>query len=194
MRALTTVLTAALLVAAAADARAQSRRGVFGGLGLGLGTARVTCPGCPDVFQKRQNSPTLGMRLGTTVNGYVALGAELNRWSITDDFDRHTRLLDVTGSVYVYPDQVGFFFKAGAGLSRATLEPRSDIAGVTTQASGLGLMAGAGYDIPVGRILAVTPMITYWRGSPGDLTIDGVTRQRNVKHNVLEMNVGVTFY
>ena len=44
----------------------------------------------------------------------------------------------------------------------------------------------AGYDIPVGRVLAVTPMITYWRGSPGDLTIDGETRQRNIKHNVLE--------
>jgi hypothetical protein len=194
MRTLTTVLAAALLVAAAPEARAQARRGVFAGVGAGLGTARLTCRACPDLFQKRQSSRTYGLRLGTTVNGYVALGAEINRWTVNDDFETRTRLLDLTAAVYVYPDRHGFFFKAGAGFSRATVEPGPGRPGPLTKASGLGLMAGGGYDVAIGRVLAVTPMVTYWRGSPGDLSFDGVTRPRNVRHNVLELGVGITLY
>lgn len=190
-----TFLAAAVMIAAAAlPAAAQTRRGLFVGAGAGDGTARVTCGGCPELYAKRQPSFTSTLRAGATINGYVALGAELNRWSKVDNFQTHTRLLDVTGAVYVYPDQTGFFFKAGAGLSRATIEQGPTIGGSTTRASGLGLMAGGGVDIAIGRVLAVTPMVTYWRGSPGELMFQGTEIQKNVKHNVLELSVGLTLY
>ena len=37
-------------------------------------------------------------------------------------------------------------------------------------------------------------MVTYWRGSPGELTFEGTAVPKNVKHNVLELSVGVTLY
>ena len=58
---------------------------------------------------------------------------------------------------------------------------------------GLGFIVGAGYDIPLGRRIALTPAVNFWYGQPGDLKVAGTTVASNWKHNVIDFTIGVTF-
>ena len=60
--------------------------------------------------------------------------------------------------------------------------------------AGLGLLAGAGYDLRVGRNISITPAVDVWYGQPGDLTFGSETLARNWKHNVVDFTVGITFH
>lgn len=194
MRRLSSVpAAAAALALTCGSAHAQTRDGFFVGLGAGFGSAKVTCDDC-DLNADRETSFTGHVRLGKTITSRFAVGAELNAWLKKDDFDVSTHLFDVTAAVYVYPNDEGLFVKAGAGLSRAEVKLGGDLGDASVSGTGLGLMAGIGYDVGIGRTTAVTPMVTYWYGKPGELKIEGVPLLVNVKHNVIEVGVGISFY
>jgi len=57
----------------------------------------------------------------------------------------------------------------------------------------VGLLAGAGYDIRVGRNISITPAVNYWYGWAGDLAFGGEL-STNWKHNVVDFTVGITFH
>ena len=44
---------------------------------------------------------------------------------------------------------------------------------------GIGLAAGAGYDVYLGRGFSLTPAVGVWYGRPGDLRVAGQTLLRN---------------
>jgi hypothetical protein len=200
MRPFTGVLAAAAALAlTCGTAHAQTRDGFFIGLGAGVGSAKVTCDGCEGdtdgaVGLSRETSFTGHVRLGKTITSRFAVGAELNAWLKKDDFDISTHLFDATAAVYVYPNDEGLFVKAGAGLSRVEVKLGGDLGDASVSGTGLGLMAGVGYDVGIGRTTAITPMVTYWYGKPGELKIEGVPLLVGVKHNVIEFGVGISFY
>lgn len=192
MRSLTRLaLGMGLVAVAAGPAGAQTRDGFFIGFGGGLGWAKVDCDdvdicGGPS---DRQRSFTAHVRLGTTLSERLLVGAEMNGWFDSEE-GNSVSLFNVTGAFYLYPTDSGLFLKGGAGLSRADFDVDVD----TVSGLGWGVMAGIGYDIPVGSSTAVTPVATFWYGKPGDLEFEGNPVLPGFKHNVVEIGVGVTFY
>ena len=174
-------------------AHAQTREGFYFGAGAGWGSAKATCEDCNDLDNGRLSSLTAHLRVGKTISSRLAVGAELNGWFKHDDlFDTDLRLYDATLGFSIYPSDAGLFVKAGVGIGR--MEITGGDLGEKVSGTGLGLMAGVGYDIPIGSTTALTPMATYWWGKPGDLKFEGVPLDLGVKHNVLEIGVGITFY
>ncbi|MGH7700063.1 MAG: hypothetical protein ACREMJ_06040 [Gemmatimonadales bacterium] len=60
-------------------------------------------------------------------------------------------------------------------------------------ATGFGLVLGLGYDVRVGRNVSITPVANFNWGSVGDV-VSPVDVSENVKQNVLQLAVGVTFH
>jgi hypothetical protein len=178
-----------LVALAAGPAGAQTREGFFVGFGAGYGWAKVDCDECDLGESEREASVTAHVRLGTTLTERLSVGAELNGWFDSEDED-NVALFNVTGAFYLYPADSGLFIKAGAGLSRADF----DLGGEELSGMGWGVMAGVGYDIPIGDTTAVTPVATFWYGKPGDLQFEDIPVLTGFKHNVFEIGVGVTFY
>jgi hypothetical protein len=169
-------------------AGAQTRAGIFVGVGAGWGSARVEA----DEFEgasDRQGDLTGQLRVGTTLSERLLVGAELNAWHHSEQGDKAT-LINASLAFYFYPADRGLFIKGGAGLSRADF----DIGGETVDGIGWGLMGGLGFDIPIGRSAAITPVATFWFGKPGTLKFEGIDVLHNFRHNVVEIGVGITFY
>ena len=76
-------------------------------------------------------------------------------------------------------------------MGYATFRPNS---GSTTSGSGFGLIAGAGYDVRIGRNVSLTPVGNFFFGDDGHVTGGGLTVPQSVKHSVIELGVGITFH
>jgi hypothetical protein len=182
----TLLITTAVLAAGSGSASAQTRDGIFVGAGLGWGSGKVEAD---EGEADRRGSWTLNLRVGRPLSDRLLVGAELNGWFDSEDEDS-VSLFNGSLAAYYYPTDMPLFVKAGLGLARADF----DIGGESAAGVGLGLMAGVGYDIPIGRSTAVTPMATFWMGKPGDLSVDDIEVVHGFKHNVIELGVAVTFY
>ena len=73
----------------------------------------------------------------------------------------------------------------------ATFRPSSES---TTSGNGFGLIAGAGYDVRIGRNVSVTPVGTFFFGDDGHVTGGGLPAPQSVKHSVIELGLGITFH
>lgn len=76
----------------------------------------------------------------------------------------------------------GFFLTGGVGLAYADTELRDGAGTSTLSDSGFGAIAGLGYDIPLGRRLAVTPAVSYMFGVTAD----------SIKHDVFAATIALT--
>lgn len=188
---------AVLAVLAAADASAQERRGGWFGVGGGWGSTELTCDDCGD-SGGRENSGVVYFDGGFTLNEHVLAGAEFNLWtkSFEDpDFGGTVaaNFYNLLGTVTVYPSAGvgGFFMKGGAGVGFFDMDVEAlGISATFDMGKGLALIAGAGYDIPVGP-MAITPAVNYWYGSTGDLSFMGETLLKGLNHNTITATVGV---
>jgi hypothetical protein len=171
----------------------QARKGLWFGVGGGFGSAQGTCDGCD---RGERDAGTTGfLKVGGTLNKRVLLGFELNLWARQED-DVTLSLYNASATVTFYPrESSGFFVKGGLGSAFVDREVGTGSSKETLNlGSGLGLLAGAGYDLRVGRNISITPALNYYYGSPGDLQIDGQTRLANWKQNVVDVSIGVTFH
>ncbi|MFZ5623464.1 MAG: outer membrane protein [Gemmatimonadota bacterium] len=110
-------------------------------------------------YSRSLYKPTLALRLGGTVNPHLRLGGELFGW-----FDQRGDLTESLASAMaiaqIYPlTRAGLFLKGGGGVTRAGVHDRFDVFSVSDW--GFGWTAGVGYDIAVGRKLAITPVVEY---------------------------------
>lgn len=181
-----------------ATAHAQAREGFWIGVGGGYGSAGADCDECGE-GEDRLSSATAYLRGGWTLNQRTLVGIDFNVWSKTaqaDKVETTLNLYNVTGSLTFYPAATsGFFMKAGAGISALDSDADFDGANITTDlGTGLGLTAGAGYDIRLGRMISLTPAVGYWYGRPGDLRVGPETILNNWRQNVFEFTVGITFH
>lgn len=153
-----------LATAAACPLQAQNaREGFWASVGFGYGSAGLDCTDCTG---ERVNGTGLFLRLGSSSNARMLVGAELNRWT------RHENNADVAftslmGLIQFYPvERAGFFLNAGTGFSRSHFE--YPIVEVVRHAVGIEL--GAGYDIPISPRLFITPFALSMRAFGGGTT------------------------
>jgi hypothetical protein len=170
-------LVLALTAGSAAAQHAQTREGFFVGFGMGYGSLDVTCSSC-DV--DREGGLSGYLNLGTAVRPNLLLGVETDTWYKNEDGGSLT-VGNLSAAAYWYPKtETGFYLKGGVGLSGQRLAV--DGVGSETE-TGLGLLAGLGYDWRLGPNTSITPTANFlW----GDL--DGGSL------NVVQLGVGVTFH
>jgi hypothetical protein len=169
--------TAALLVCltqvAAAQGRARQDQGPWFSIGVGYSMADFDCDNCAST--NREDNIGGQIAAGGTLSAHLLLGIEGDGWIKTKSGVR-SQFAAVTAAVYFYPSaSANFFLKGGAGLAEYSFSNGG------AEDSGLGLMGGAGFDLPIGGILYITPVATFNYGSMGDkagandVTINWVT-------------------
>jgi hypothetical protein len=184
-----------LVVASAAEA--QDRRGVTMSLHGGYGSARVSCDDC--ARGDRESAPAGGLILGWGLNERLVVGASLDFWTQDRDLRPDLRstidFYTFSGTLTVYPLRTaGLFVRGGAGAAFVDNEVRGRGSRVTYDlGSGIGAMAGVGYDIRIGRRWFVTPMLNVVHGRPGDLRVLDDLVERNFRFSVVSATVGITF-
>jgi hypothetical protein len=189
-------LSCAVVPALALAEHPQERKGFWFGAGAGYGSADAHCDVCNG--GERAGGPTLSLRLGGTLSEHILLGGELNFW--TKEQEGVTlNLYNYSGTVTFYPRaSSGFFIKGGAGLSSIDTEVRQGTT-VTTRniGTGLGVIAGAGYDLRVSRKISITPALDFLYGNQGPTFEIGLAPpgpDLSWKYNVLGLSIGVTFH
>ena len=179
-----------LASSAGAAQHAQTREGFWIGLGGGWGDAVLSCsPNCTFTQAAKGGAATAWVKLGGTLRRDVLLGVELNAW-VKNVSGSTESVGNASAAVYYYlmPDG-GLFLKGGVGY--ATFRPSS---GTTTSGNGFGLIAGAGYDVRIGRNVSLTPVGNFLFGDDGHVTGSGLTVPQSVKHSVIELGLGITFH
>lgn len=183
-----------LLIAPSAWAQhPQERKGFWIGFGFGYGSASASCDDCEG--GEREGSLASSLRLGGTLNDRVLLGTEMNLWMKEDDIEDVTLWLgSITGTVTFYPKAGGFFLKGGAGWAFVDQDFRVGTLAVTASKSGWGVLAGIGYDIRVGSNTSLSPCVNFTYGSVGDIGFEDGATLGGWKHNVISVELGVTFH
>jgi hypothetical protein len=178
---------------AAAASHPQERHGFWIGFGGGPGFAHVTCDDCEN--GGRETGADGYLKLGGTLNEHVLLGGEFNLWT-KEQGGVTVNLYNASATLTIYPRaSAGFFIKGGVGAAFVDTEFREGGTKITADlGNGLGLLAGAGYDLRVGKNISITPAVNFWYGAPGDLRFGSETVARNWKQNVIDLTLGVTFH
>jgi hypothetical protein len=115
------------------------------------------------------------LRLGGTPNARFLFGGEVTGWFNGDGFDDASRF-NVMGTALVYPSRAGgWFLKGGFGFAE-----HEDFG---IDRSGLGVAAGTGFDIRLGRNFYLTPTVDYLGQLFDDSTV-----------GVLLVTLGVTWH
>lgn len=192
MRSANRLLTAAVwLVLGSSAAWAQHpqiRDGFWIGFGFGAGSADISCDGCASA--DRETGATGLLKLGGTLSERILLGLEGNVWTKSDG-GLTTSVGNASFAVYFYPRPAsGWFVRGGVGTTLASV----DNFGSVGRARGFGGIVGSGYDIRVGRNVSLTPVLNFYLGADGALKENGATVEQGVKHNVLELALGLTFH
>jgi len=150
-----------LSVEPAAAQHPQIREGFWISGGPSFGSLDLGCDACET---DRESGLTLLLAMGGTLGEGLLLGGEIEGWA------KEIEGVDLTvghlsGVVYWYPrPSGGLFLKGGAGIAvySADAGPLGD-----DEDSGLGLHAGVGYDVRVGRNLSLTPTAGVFWGEFG---------------------------
>lgn len=181
-----------LLSIGAEAAQAQYWRvheGPWLSVGLSYGSANVSCDSC--VAGPRTSGVAGFLGLGGTVSSHVRLGGGVHAWWHSDGTATET-LSNVGAMLYYYPVSTrgGLFLTGGIGLSNYHIDSSPSYDGW-----GWGFTAGAGFDYPVGRHVALEPLVTYAYGYVGDVNLAGVgTYATGWKQNVVDFGLGLMFH
>lgn len=180
------VVGLACLAASSGRAQAQAshryeRKGFWFSGGLGYGSAGVGCTGCFGLT--REDGVSGFLALGGTVSRHLLLGFESNGWTKSEG-GATVSLGTGALSARIYPSvKDGLFVRVGAGLAGETVSA----SGSSDTHTGFGMSGGLGYDIPVGRKVAITPVAGITAGWLG--RVGGVS---NYHFDVLQVAIGVT--
>jgi hypothetical protein len=176
----------------------QERQGFWIGGGGGYGSADVSCDECKD--DGREPGGAAYIKAGWTLNPRLLLGGEFNIWSrevkdIAPNVDARLNIYNASATVTFYPQaSAGFFIKGGLGASFLDTRFKVGRSSITVDVgTGFGLIAGAGYDIPLGGRVSLTPAVNVWFGQIGDLEVERETFVSDWKQNVIDITVGLTF-
>jgi len=176
----------------------QTRRGFWLGFGFGGANIAWQCDGCSN---QNRGAASFFLGLGATVSKKVLLGAELTTAAPgfplgepigpPDSLLEEVRVTHVALTAYWYPGAAGgFFLKGGVGASRFL--QTTDGAGLTSSAG--AILVGTGYDIRVGSMVSVTPMLTLWGSTKADLKDGSTTVATGLRHAGATFLLGITFH
>ena len=185
-------LAAGLLVAilVGPPARAQDepqRKGFWFGAELGYGSL------CLESSREsgRDGRFALALKAGWTVGPRFLLGAQANGWllegSNVNDPSEGANLGTFLMITQIYPSRHhGFFVKAGAGYSRL-----SDNRPTEHGSSGRGAIVGVGYDVPISKRWALTPIVNYNWGQLDDVPVV-VPPIFDREYRAVDLMIGIT--
>jgi hypothetical protein len=164
------------------------RRGFFLSVGMGGGSAGVTCPQCGDIPDERMNGVSGYLRFGGTVSSRLQVGVEGSGW-IKNSGGLERRIAGASLVFIGYPSATGgFWVKSGVGGLRAVVE--NDIA--TVVGEGLMFQAGIGFDIPLGTGAALTPFANYIYSTGVAAAVNSVSTGFDLNPNVFQVGLGIT--
>ena len=177
-----------------AQGGAPHRDGLTATIGLGIGSAGVTCDICES---ERESAPTVMLRVGGAYAPDLIFAAELNAWSksevseATGDKAR-VRIATLNAVVQWYPQlDGGFFVDAGIGVGTIRSELLNSATGTATaRTTALGYQLGAGWDIRVASNISLTPYATFF-GTAGGKVKESDTK---IDGNVGQIGIGLTFH
>jgi len=190
------VLAALLVLAGNAWLAAQEgprRQGFWSSFGGGYASTKSDCQNCVD--PPSGAGVSLFLKLGGTVSPHVLLGVEANGYYRSESaVDTRVGNLSLIGQWYPWVKS-GFFGKGGVGLSygRGRFPTPAVNTSVMVEKLGMGLTFGAGYDIPVGRKVSLTPMGNIYYAVLGDIAYAGGFLDNSVMTE-LQIGLGVTFH
>jgi hypothetical protein len=152
---------------------AQTREGFWFSGGLGYGT--LGCDNCGG----RESSISGGLSLGGTITPRFLLGVGSEAWTKSQQGATLT-VGTVDARVRFYPSVTGgFFLTGGLGVGSIT----GSFGGFTSTETGVGVLAGLGYDIRVAKNTSITP---YWNAF--------AMRNSNTDANVGNVGLAVTLH
>ena len=195
------VFLSVLLLAMAAPALAQSPQapapvhpeGWWGGIGGGFSAIRFACEDCGE-DQPVYESPSVVVAIGKSIGSKVAFGVEVG--AAFPSLQTGTRVVasSVAGMARWYPSRSPFYLKFSIGLSRVRATLTSEGQTVSEIRNGTGIAFGAGYDIRVGRSLALTPYAGWYMSAIGDIGDPNGTQARDVSWNTWTFGIGLTIF
>jgi hypothetical protein len=180
-RAATLVVAVGALAGAPAAAQQRDHTGFWIDAGLGYGRLRLVCATCSSVGTARGGFATL--TLGRSMSERVVLGLEGQLWSHWGrGADEQVRSLTLVAQWYPWI-RTHFYLRGGTGIVQGPVAP--SVAGTpreTVQGTGVGLMLGVGYDVPLDRHLAIAVQVSSHVAALGDLRLQGVTLQDTIAY------------
>jgi opacity protein-like surface antigen len=173
---------------------APHREGAAATIGLGIGSAGVTCDGCES---ERKSAPTLMLRVGVAYAPDLILGAEVNAWSksevdeATGD-EARVRIATINLVAQWYPQlDGGFFVHGGIGVGTVRSDQLNDVTGTaSSNTTALGYQLGAGWDFRVAPRVSVTPYATFFGTAAGKVK----NSDQKLDGNVGQIGVGLTLH
>lgn len=165
--------TLALLCASplVAQGGAPSRDGLTASIGLGIGSAGVSCDECES---QREAAPALMLRIGGAYAPDLILGVELNGWSKSEVVDAtgdeaRVRIATINAVAQWYSQlDGGFFVLGGIGVGTVRSELLNDLTGTSTSTTtAFGYQVGAGWDFRVAPNISLTPYATFFGTAAG---------------------------
>ena len=186
-----------------ADAPVFGRQGLWFSAGLGAGSTSIHCQICVGTLGSRGTAGYA--RIGTTINGRLLVGAELNGWFRGSE-EGNQRVLAVTGNGYWYPNpRHGYYFKGGLGLAsykQWTTDRNNAKVSTGISTGGLTAQVGTGYEMRVNPKMSFVPFLNLVGTAQGTLSTernDGTHFERNKLPNranvlMLQLGLGVTWH
>jgi hypothetical protein len=179
-------------------AAAQERVGFWAGFDVGFGSAGISADDAAGTLsgEGRDNGGVADLSLGWTVNPRVLIGFEVNDWVKASRGALTVSIVNASGTIQFYPmPSSGLFVKGGAGVSTVVFDIATPTTLISTNVgTGVGVMAGTGYDVRLGRGFWLVPAIRFRYGRPDDIELDGQTQFRNWNQNIVDVSVGVAFH
>jgi len=164
------------------------RKGFWIAFGFGYGSATSSCDSC--TAGGREGALSGFLKMGGTPSPRLLLGGETNGWVRNDSGSTVTRG-NASFAAYYYPVATSsFFLKGGVGYSVY----RAQTSFVNWSGSGFGLLAGAGYDVRVGRNISLTPVINFFAGLLGSVDAPGYVGSGGYSQNIVQVALGITFH
>lgn len=186
---LATALAALLTVALAPSAPAQQQvlhRGPFIGVGLGWGSARLSCNICT---AERDGDISGMLRLGFALTQQFLIGLEAQAWYDKKDV---TRLLGSGGvAVWMYPSRTnGFYLKAGVGLSKYKATEDDD----EFKTSSISGQVGLGYEFGLTKGISVGPYANFIGTTSSDFEFNDTVVDGSANSSLLQIGVSLTVH
>ena len=183
-------LCAALLAPSTAAAQDAAPMGLWLDVGAGMAGARISCDACRT---DRRAGPTYRAAVGGTLRPGLLLGLEGSAWERTqglpDDEEREA-IRSIHAIARLYPRPAGGFWVA-AGVGRHWYALEADE--TTLKAPSYGVLAGLGYDLPLGRWLTLSNHATLSASGLGSLKDGESTLARQVGFSVVRLGVSVVY-
>lgn len=171
----------------AQTAHPQTRQGFWISVGLGSGSAGMSCDGCTNDSESGLSG---NLKLGGTLRPNLLVGAETNGFTKSKDgIDDRMSFLSAIAQYYPMVEN-GFYVKAGLGLAGVSSDDGTD----KLTATSLGYQVGAGYDWRLAQNFSLTPYLNYLRGTSGDAKLNSQSTGVKVTPSLFQFGIGLTWH